>query len=43
MTMLKPLTKSLHERPLPNGWRWVRLEEVTEVISASTFLNQITM
>ncbi len=25
MTTHRPLTKTLHERPLPNGWRWVRL------------------
>ena len=38
MTTHKPLTKSLHERPLPNGWRWVRLKEVTEVISGQHIL-----
>ena len=28
MTTLDTLTQSLHERPLPDGWRWVRLKEM---------------
>jgi type I restriction enzyme, S subunit len=34
MTMHKPLTKSMHERPLPNGWRWVMLKEVIQEAQA---------
>ena len=36
MTTHKPLTKSLHERPLPKGWRWVKLGDVCRVIGGST-------
>ena len=29
-------TQGLHERPLPDGWRWVKLGEVCEVVNGTT-------
>ncbi len=36
MTTLETLTQSLHGHPLPAGWRWVRLGEVTTVVNGTT-------
>jgi type I restriction enzyme S subunit len=36
MTTLETLTNRRHERPLPAGWRMVRLGEITTVVSGTT-------